>query len=120
MAADHRNVGCQAAVVSASLAGDVGVAVGNILGGIAIQTVVLVALDAFGVRGSHPLTYRAASLVLVLEGALVVALLLAVVIAGSQLPPDLIVWRVTPQALLIALLSGEAVLPRRRGTPTST
>ena len=42
------------------------------------------ALDVFGVRGKRPLTYRAASLVLVLEGALVVAVL-GVVIAGSQL-----------------------------------
>src|SRR5919112_2556034 len=49
-----------AIVASASLSGDVGVAIGNILGGIAIQTVVLVAIDAFGVRGRNPLTYRAA------------------------------------------------------------
>jgi cation:H+ antiporter len=48
-----------AIVASAAISGNVGVAVGNILGGIAIQTVVLVALDAFGVRGRHPLTYRA-------------------------------------------------------------
>jgi cation:H+ antiporter len=74
-----------AITASAALSGNIGVAVGNILGGIAIQTVVLVALDAFGVRGQHPLTYRAASLVLVLEGALVVTIL-AVVIASTQLP----------------------------------
>src|SRR3954449_10516154 len=64
-----------AIVASASLSGEVGVAVGNILGGIAIQTVVLVALDAFGLRGRHPLTYRAASLVLVLEGVAVLTVL---------------------------------------------
>ncbi|WP_231121262.1 sodium:calcium antiporter [Motilibacter peucedani] len=92
-----------AITASAAVSGNVGVAVGNILGGIAIQTVVLVALDAFGVRGDHPLTYRAASLVLVLEGALVVAVL-GVVIAGSQLPDDLIVWRLTPATVLIAVL----------------
>src|SRR5690349_22851444 len=80
-----------AIVASAALSGDVGVAVGNILGGIAIQTVVLVALDAFGVRGRRPLTYQAASLVLVLEGVLVVAVL-GVVVAGSQLPGSLRVW----------------------------
>ncbi|GHG50125.1 MULTISPECIES: sodium:calcium antiporter [Amycolatopsis] len=92
-----------AIVVSASAAGNVGVAVGNILGGIAIQTVVLVVLDRFGVRGGKPLTYRAASLVLVLEAALVVAVL-AVVIAGTQLPASLIVWRLTPAPVLITVL----------------
>ena len=91
-----------AITTSAALSGNVGVAVGNILGGIAIQTVVLVALDRFGVRG-RPLMYRAASLVLLLEGALVVAVL-AVVIAGSQLPSDVIAGRVTPEGLLIAVL----------------
>src|SRR3954449_11808675 len=84
-----------AIVASAALSGSTGVAVGNILGGIAIQTVVLVVLDAFGVRGRRPLTYQAASLSLVLEAALVVAVL-AVVVAASQLPGDLIVLRLTP------------------------
>src|SRR6476469_2154936 len=62
-------------VVSAAAADNLDVAVGNILGGVAIQTVVLVVLDVFGDRGDRPLTYRAASLVLVLEGLLVVAIL---------------------------------------------
>src|SRR3569623_2059286 len=60
-----------AITVSAAASGDVEVAVGNILGGIAIQTVVLVAVDAFGVRDRKPLTYVAASLRLVLEALLV-------------------------------------------------
>ncbi len=94
-----------AITVSAALSGDVSVAVGNILGGIAIQTVVLVALDVFGKRGKgvRPLTYRAASLTLVIE-ALVVVAVLTVVVAGSQLPDGLIVARLTPDVVLIAVL----------------
>jgi cation:H+ antiporter len=65
--------------------------------------VVLVALDAFGVGRGTPLTYRAASLVLVLEGLGVVAVL-AVVIAGTQLPADLIAWRITPESVLIVVV----------------
>lgn len=105
-----------AIVASAAFSGNLGVAVGNILGGIAIQTVVLVAVDAFGVRGPRPLTYRAASLVLVVEAALVVAVL-AIVIAGTQLPASLIAWRLTPAAVLVLLAwLGGLLLLRRAGT----
>ena len=92
-----------AITASAALSDNLGVAVGNILGGIAIQTVVLVVLDVFGVRGRHPLTYQAASLVLVLEGALVIAVL-AVVVMGTQQPSSLIFERIAPGGLLIAVL----------------
>ena len=92
-----------AIVVSAAAANDVGVAVGNILGGIAIQTVVLVALDVFGMKEKVPLTYKAASLTLVIEGLLVVAVLI-VAVMGTQLPASLIYLRVGPDALLIAML----------------
>jgi cation:H+ antiporter len=92
-----------AITVSAAAAGDVGVAVGNILGGIAIQTLVLVALDLFGVKEKVPLTYKAASLTLVIEGLLVVVVLI-VAVMGTQLPGSLIYARIGPAALLIALL----------------
>src|SRR5206468_12088787 len=92
-----------AITATAAVSGAVGVAVGNILGGIAIQTVVLVVLDAAGVRGQHPLTYRAASLVLVLEGILVTAVL-AVVVAGTPLHGDLVVIRLAQGGVLITLI----------------
>src|ERR671939_421868 len=92
-----------AITASAALSKELGVAVGNILGGIAIQTVVLVVLDVFGVRGKNSLTYRAASLMLVLEGALVISVL-TVAVMGSQLPQWLILWRIGPGGLLIAVL----------------
>jgi cation:H+ antiporter len=92
-----------AITASAALAGNVGVAVGNILGGIAIQTVVLVVLDAASRGRGRPLTYRAASLVLVVEGLLVIAVLV-VVVAGSQLPDHLVAFRLAPASVLIAVL----------------
>jgi len=102
-----------AITVSAALAHQLDVAVGNILGGIAIQTVVLVALDAAGVRPRKPLTYLAASLILLLEGALVVVLLL-VVVMSTQLPASLIVWRLAPGPVLITVLWAIGLLLLRR------
>jgi len=89
--------------VSAALGHNLGIAIGNILGGIAVQTVVLVILDQVGVRQKHPLSYMAASLLLVLEGVLVVAVLI-VAIMGAQLPSSLIVARVAPGGILILAL----------------
>lgn len=94
-----------AITVSAAASGSIEVAAGNILGGIALQTVVIAVIDLFGRRGKgvKPITYRAASLGLVLEAIVVVAVL-AVVVAGSQLPPDLIALRLTPDVVLIAII----------------
>jgi cation:H+ antiporter len=77
---------------SAAASGQLDVAVSNILGGIALQTVVLVALDAF-----------AASLTLVIEGAVVLAVLV-VVVMGTQLPKSLIHFRLTPDVIVIAII----------------
>ncbi len=88
---------------SAAAAGQLDVAVSNILGGIAVQTVVLVALDAFGVRERRSLTYHAASLTLVIEGGVVLAVLVAVVM-GTQLPANLVRFRLTPATVLITAL----------------
>jgi cation:H+ antiporter len=92
-----------AIVVSASLAHNVGIAIGNILGGIAIQTVVLVILDGFGLRHKAGLTFEAASLQLVLEGVLVISVLV-VSIMGTQLSKSIVFARLAPGDLLIAAL----------------
>ncbi|WP_349897781.1 sodium:calcium antiporter [Parafrigoribacterium soli] len=94
-----------AITVSAAASGSIDVAAGNILGGIALQTVVIAIIDAFGKRGKDvkPITYRAASLTLVLEAVVVIAVL-AVVIAGSQLPSGLLFARLTPDVVLIAAI----------------
>jgi cation:H+ antiporter len=104
---------------SAALAHDIGIAVGNILGGIAIQTVVLVVLD-IAIGKESALTTRAASLVLGLEGLLVI-LVLAIVIMGSQLPAShLLFGRIEPATVLIAFfwVLGIFLINRaRRGLP---
>jgi cation:H+ antiporter len=107
-----------AITVTAAASNNLGIAIGNILGGIAIQTVVLAFLDFKGVP-DVPLTYRAASLVLVLEAALVISMLMVVVL-GSRLSPDVIWWRMTPAgiALLVSWLTGLWLVRRaRNGLP---
>ena len=91
-----------AITVTGAMQNQLGLATGNILGGIAIQTVVLVYLDAFGLGKSAPLTYRAASLDLVLEGILVIAIL-TLVVMGHQLPASLVVARITPDGFFITV-----------------
>jgi cation:H+ antiporter len=108
-----------AITASAALSHDLGIAIGNILGGIALQTVVLVVLDGVGLGAISALTYRAASLVLVLECGLVVAVLV-VTIGGTQLPASLTKGRVEPASLLIVAiwLGGLFLLQRaQRGLP---
>jgi cation:H+ antiporter len=108
-----------AITVSAAFSGYVELAVGNILGGIAIQTVVLVLLDRFGIEKKLSLTYRAASLKLVIEGLLVICVLVLAIMA-TQLPATLIAFRLTPGAVLITLfwvMGVWAIGHARRGLP---
>ena len=91
-----------AIVVSASLTHNMGIAIGNILGGIAIQTVVLVILDGFGLRRKGPLSSKAAALQVVLEGVLVISVLV-ISIMGTQLPQSMIFARLAPGDLLIVM-----------------
>jgi cation:H+ antiporter len=105
-----------AITTGAAVSGDLAIAIGNILGGIAIQTLVLVALDGFGIRKGPPLTYRAASLILVLEAALVIGVL-TVSVMGHFLPVSLVIWRIGPAELLIVVLwvVGLMLISRSRG-----
>lgn len=89
-----------AITVSAAINNKLELAIGNILGGIALQTVVLALLDAIGVGKAHTLTSRSSTLTPVLEGALVIALL-TLVVMGHQLPQNLILFHVTPSGFLI-------------------
>ncbi len=71
------------------------IAVSNILGGIAIQTVVLVLIDVFGVGHTAPLTWKGHARVLILEG-LAVIFILTFVLMGNQFPESFKYFRSSP------------------------
>ena len=82
------------------------IAISNILGGIAIQTVVLVLIDIFGVGRSAPLTQKGHSKILIVEGLAVIFILCLVLIA-SQFPATLLYARSTPfEWIILAIWLG--------------
>ncbi len=79
------------------------IAISNLLGGIAIQTVVLVLIDVFGVGRSAPLTERGHSKILIVEGVAVIFVLCMVLIA-SQFPNTFFIARSTPFEWIILVI----------------
>ena len=86
-----------AITVSAVLQGHLDVAAGNLIGGIAIQTMVLVLCDR-AVGGDKPLTYLVGSLIPVLEGGLVV-IVVAIMLMGTILPESTAIGGVSPASI---------------------
>jgi cation:H+ antiporter len=91
-----------AIVASASLSGHLDLAVGNLIGGIAIQTLVLVVLD-LSAGPKRPLSYLVGSLTPVIE-ALIVVVCLATVLAGAALPASTSIGGVSPTSIAVVLL----------------
>lgn len=89
---------------------DYDIAISNLLGGIAIQTVVLVLIDIFGVGRSAPLTEKGHSKILIIEGAALI-FVLSVVIIASQFPSTLFFARSTPfEWIILAIWLGTIYL----------
>lgn len=89
-----------AITISAAYQNTLEIAVGNILGGIAIQTVVLVFLDFHGIGKKAALTSLVKSPVILLE-AIMVVFVLTLVIIGRVLPANISFGGVSPIGLLI-------------------
>ena len=106
-----------AITVTAALSNQLGIAAGNLIGGIAIQTAVLVIADWF-VVGRKPLSYMVGSLIPVLEASLVVAVT-SVAMLGALLPPTVLVLRMSPASIAIVLiwLAGMVLLNQVRNSP---
>jgi cation:H+ antiporter len=106
-----------AITVAAASAGNLGLAAGNLIGGIAVQTMVLVACD-LAVTGDEPLTYLVGSLVPVLEGLMVVVVV-GEVLLGALLPASDAIGPVSPASVAIAAtwLGLLVVVDRTQRTP---
>jgi cation:H+ antiporter len=106
-----------AITVSAAAQGNLGLAAGNLIGGIAVQTMVLVLCDV-AVGPQRPLTFLVGALTPVLEGMLVV-LVVSGVLMGSLLRPTTAIGPVSPAsiAIVVVWLAGIYVIDRVRRDP---
>jgi cation:H+ antiporter len=107
-----------AITVSAVVQGNLDVVAGNLIGGIAVQTMVLALCDR-AVRGDKPLSYLAGSLIPVLEGTLVVSVV-AIMLMGTVLPESASIGGVSPASIgiVLAWLTGIFLIDRvRRDEP---
>jgi cation:H+ antiporter len=90
-----------AITVSAASSGHLELAAGNLIGGVAVQTLVLVVCDAVASR-DQALTYLVGKLVPVLEGLLVIFVVCGVLM-GALLPESTSIGPVSPASLGIVL-----------------
>ena len=106
-----------AITVSAASSGHLDLAAGNLIGGIAMQTMVIVICDA-ATSPKQALSFLVGSLLPVIEGSLVV-FVVAVAVMGTLLPVSVAIGPVSPASLLIvvAWFGGIFVLNRVRQTP---
>ncbi len=106
-----------AITVSAAAQGHLAIAAGNLIGGIAIQTMVLAVCDVAAGR-KNALSYLVGSLVPVLEGLLVV-LVVSLVLMGALLKPSVTLGPVSPASIAIVCvwLLGVLMINRVRKAP---
>ena len=106
-----------AITVSAAARGDLGLAAGNLIGGIAVQTMVLVVCD-LAAGGRRPLTFLVGALTPVLEAMLVV-LIVSGVLMGALLPASDAIVGVSPASITIVLvwLAGVYTINHARKDP---
>lgn len=106
-----------AITVSAAAQGNLGLAAGNLIGGIAVQTMVLALCDVAAGR-TRPLTFLVGALTPVLEAMLVV-LVVSGVLMGALLPSSAAVGSVSPAsiAIVVVWLTGVYLIDRVRKDP---
>ncbi|MEO8760356.1 MAG: sodium:calcium antiporter [Bacteroidia bacterium] len=92
-----------AITINGSIRGNIDLAVGNILGGILVQSTLLVLFDFAGRKQPKPLSTLTSSKSSILQGLFLI-IVLTFVIMGKQLKPTLIFARTTPPEIIIVLV----------------
>ncbi|HKN63433.1 MAG TPA: hypothetical protein VJV76_03775 [Gaiellaceae bacterium] len=92
-----------AITISAAASGNLALAAGNLIGGIAMQTMVLLVCD-IAVGPSRPLTYLVGRLTPVLEGLLVIIVVAGVEMGALLKPSTAIGGRVSPASLGVVVV----------------
>jgi cation:H+ antiporter len=107
-----------AITVSAAMQGNLGIAAGNLIGGIAVQTMVLLLCD-FAAGSARPLTFLVGALTPVLEGMLVVLVVVGVLMGALLKPTTAIGGVVSPASIVIVVVwvIGVYVINRVRKGP---
>ena len=88
-----------AVVFSAAVHGHIPVIIGNLLGGIAIQTLIIVIFD-FAIKGKRPLSYLAGSITLFFETIFAI-FMLALAILGTYVPAKDSIFHMNPFSIVI-------------------
>ncbi len=106
-----------AIVSSAAIRGDIPVIIGNLLGGIAFQTLVIVIFD-FAIKGKKPLSYLAGSVELLFEALFAIVLTLLAV-AGAFVPAAKSFLHLNPFSIIIVIawVAGLFIINKARENP---
>ena len=92
-----------AIILSGAIKGNTDLAVGNILGGIVIQSALLILFDFINKKEKKPLSTLTNDKTSILQGLFLI-LILSCVVVGTQLKPNVLFARTTPPELLIVCL----------------
>ena len=106
-----------AVIYSAALDGHTPVIIGNLIGGISIQVLLLVVFD-FATKKKRPLSYMAGSLILSFE-TLLAMIILAIAILGTFISPEKNIFHLNPVSplILIAWIVGLFLINKARKVP---
>jgi cation:H+ antiporter len=90
-----------AIVSSAALHGNIPVIAGNLIGGIAVQTLIIVIFD-FAIKGKRPLSYVAGSLTLFFETIFTI-IILGLALLGTMIPSTKTILFFNPLSIIIVI-----------------